>query len=48
MLYPGDPLYFLQLSTDERKDFELNVTGDEMIFFKSSALTFVTIEKKKT
>ena len=26
MLYPGDPIYFPQPSTDDRKDFELNLT----------------------
>ena len=47
MLYPGDPLYFPQSSTDNRRDFELNVAGDDMIILKSPALTFATIEKKK-
>ena len=43
MLYPGDPLYFPQPSTDDKRHFESNVTRDEMIVFKSLALTF---EKK--
>ena len=47
MLYPGDPIYFLQPSTDDRKDFEVNVTGHEMIVFKSPALTLATVEKKE-
>ena len=47
MLYPGDPIYFPQPSTDDRKDFEVNVTGDEMIVFKSPALTLATAEKKE-
>ena len=47
MLYPGDPLYFPQPSTDDKRHFESNVTRDEMIVFKSIALTFATIEKKK-
>ena len=47
MLYPGDPIYFLQPSTDDRKDFEVNVTGDEMIVFKSPTLTLATVEKKE-
>ena len=38
MLYPDKPLYFPQSSTDDRKDFEVNVTEDEMIVFKSPAL----------
>ena len=29
MLYPGDPIYFPQPSIDNRKDFEVNVTGDD-------------------
>ena len=47
MLYPGDPIHFLQPSTDDRKDFEVNVTGDEMIVFKSPTLTLATVEKKR-
>ena len=46
MLYPGDPIYFPQPSTDNKKYFEVNVTGDEMIVFKSPALTLATVEKK--
>ena len=46
MLYPGDPLYFPQPSTDDRRDFELNVAGDDMIMLKSPVLTFATIDKK--
>ena len=46
MLYPGDPTYFPQPSTDNRKLFEVNVTGDEIIVFKSPALTLATVEKK--
>ena len=42
MLYPGDPIYFPQPSTGDRKDFEVNVTGDEMTVFKSPALTLAT------
>ena len=48
MLYPDDPIYFPQTLTDDRKDFEVNVTGDEMIVFKSPALTLATVEKKKS
>ena len=46
MLYPGDPIFFPQPSTDDRKDFELNVSGDGLIIFKSPALTGVIIVKK--
>ena len=46
MLYPDDPMYFPQPSTDDRKDFELNVSGDDLIVFQSPDLTFVSIAKK--
>ena len=47
MLYPGDPLYFPQPSTDDRKYFEVNIPESEMIVFKSPSLTFASVEKKK-
>ena len=46
MLYPGDPIFFPQLSTDDRNDFELNVSRDDLIVFKSPTLTVVSIDKK--
>ena len=46
MLYPVDPMIFRQPSTDDRKDFELNVSGDDLIVFKSQALTVVSIARK--
>ena len=46
MLYPGDQMYFPQPSTDDRRDFELNVSGDDLIVFKSPTLNFVSIAKK--
>ena len=46
LLYPGDPIYFPQPSTDDRKDFEINIPQNEMIVFKSLSLTFASIEKK--
>ena len=48
MLYPGYSMYFPQPSTDDRKDVELNVSvsGDDLIVFKSPALTAVSIAKK--
>ena len=46
MLYPGDPMYFKQPSTDNRRDFELNVSRDDLIVFKSPTLNFVSIAKK--
>ena len=48
MLYPGgEELYFPQPSTDDRKDFEINIPESEMIDFKSPSLTFASIEKKR-
>ena len=46
MFYPEDQIFFLQSSTDDRTDFEVNVSGDDLIVFKSPALTTVTIAKK--
>ena len=47
LLYPGDPIYFPQPSTDDRKDFEINIPENEMIVFKSPSLTSTSIEKKE-
>ena len=47
MLYPNEPVYFPQPSTDNRKDFELNVSGDDLIVFKSPTLNYVGIDKKE-
>ena len=47
MLYPGDPIYFPQLSSDDRKDFEVNVSGDDWIIFKSPTLNFVGVAKEE-
>ena len=41
MLYPNEPNYFLQPSTDDRKDFEVSVTGDNLIIFKLPTLNYV-------
>ena len=46
MLYPGEPMYFLQQSTDDRTDFELNLSRDDLIVFKSPTLNFVSLAKK--
>ena len=43
MLYPGEPMYFPQPSTDDRRDFELNVSEDDLTVFKSPTLNFVSI-----
>ena len=47
MLYPGDLIYFPKLSTDDRRDFELNVSGDDLIIFKSPTLNFVAVAKEE-
>ena len=47
MLYPGDPIYFPQPSTDDRKDFELNVSRDDLINFKSPTLNLVGVPKEQ-
>ena len=47
LLYPCEPLYFTQPSTDDRKDFEINVPDSEIIVFKSPSLTFASVEKKE-
>ena len=46
MLYPGKSKYSPQPSADDRTDFELNVSGDDLIVFKPPTLTFVSIAKK--
>ena len=30
MLYPDEPIYFPQPSTDNKKDFEVNISGDDL------------------
>ena len=40
-------LYFPQPSTDDRKDFEINIPDYEMIVFKLPSLTFTTIAKSE-
>ena len=47
MPYPGNPIYLPQQSTDDRKDFELNVSGDDLIIFKSPTLNFVGVAKEE-
>ena len=39
-------MFFPQPSTDDRRDFEVNVTGDELIAFKTPTLTTVSVAKK--
>ena len=47
MLYPNEPIYFSQPSTDDRKDFEVNVTGDDLIIFKSRTLNYIGVTKEE-
>ena len=46
MFNPEEPIFFPQPSTDDRKDFEVNVSGNDLIVFKSPTLTTVNIAKK--
>ena len=46
MLDPENPIFFPQPSTDDRRDFEVNVSGDDFIVFKLPALTTLSIAKK--
>ena len=46
MFNPEEPIFFRQPSTDDRKDFEINVSGNDLIVFKSPTLTTVNIAKK--
>ena len=46
MLNSENQLFFPQPSTDDRTDFEVNVSGDDFLVFKSPALTTVSIAKK--
>ena len=46
LLNPENQFFFPQPSTDDRKDFEVTVSRDDLIVFKSPALTTVSIVKK--
>ena len=46
LLNPENQLFFPQPSTDDRKDFEVNVSREDLIVFKLPALTAVTIVEK--
>ena len=41
------PIYFPQSSTDDRRDFEIDIGENEMILFKSPSLTIVSVYKKE-
>ena len=45
--YINDFNYFLPLSTNDRKDFEIKVSGGDLIAYKSPLLTTVNISKKQ-
>ena len=45
--HPEESIYFPKLSTDDRKDFEVNVLENDMIVFKSPSLSLVSVEKKE-
>ena len=47
ILFPNEPIYFPQPSTDDRKDFEVSVTGDDLIIFKSPTLNYVGVAKEE-
>ena len=47
LLYPCEAMYFPQPSTDDPKDFEIDIPENEMIVFKSSSLTFAHMDKKE-
>ena len=40
-------LFFRPLSPNDRKDFEVNVSGDELIVFRSPILKTVNISRKE-
>ena len=40
-------IYFPQLSTDDRRDFKIDVAENEMLLFKSPSLTIVSVYKKE-
>ena len=46
MLNSENQLFFPQPSTDDKTDFEVSVSGDDFLVFKSPALTTVSIAKK--
>ena len=41
------PIYFPQPSTDDRRDFKIDVAENEMLLFKSPSLTIVSLYKKE-
>ena len=47
ILFPNEPIYFPQPSADDRKDFEVSVTGDDLIIFNSPTLNYVGVAKEE-
>ena len=41
------PIYFPQPSTDNRRDFEIDIGENEMMLFKSPSLTIASVYKKE-
>ena len=41
------PIYFPQISTDDRRDFEIDIAENEMLLFKSPSLTIASVCKKE-
>ena len=41
------PIYFPQLSTDDRRDFEIDIAENEMLLLRSPSLTIVSVHKKE-
>ena len=41
------PIYIPQPSTDDRRDFEINLKENEMLLFKSPSLTIASVNKKE-
>ena len=41
------PIYFLQPSTDDRRDFDIDIGENEMILFKLPSLTIASLYKKE-
>ena len=40
-------IYFPQPSTDDRRDFEIDIAENEMLLFKSASLTIASLHKKE-
>ena len=45
--YTDNPQFLPVLSTDNRKDFELKITGSDLIVYKSPLLTTVNVSREQ-